>query len=334
MAMSTEDQHSKGPLNQINSAEFSSCPKCGAAMPREMRFCRSCGYRLGEGLSEFSETIRLPGATNQQGPAATNAPVTGGPLFNAANPQFEQWRNRKRRRRGHWVFWVLLSFGIASVAGGGLIRFGTGHRGSQTRVTAPKAEGGSFVGADRFETTPAGLSLGVVTPPGSAADKAGLVGGDVITSFDGKPVNSRDQLMHILSETPVGRTVEVVYLRDGEKKTTKLTTISEDENDGLREAFDDRDGGQGKIGVDSLDQVDVPGMKIKGVRIGRLEKNLPAKMAGVKEGDVVIEFGGTPIRTGEELRMRIRRTMPGSSVKIVVVRGTDKVEIPLMVGEA
>jgi serine protease Do len=65
-----------------------------------------------------------------------------------------------------------------------------------------------------------------------------------------------------------------------------------------------------------------------------LEKNLPAKMAGVKEGDVVIEFGGTPIRTGEELRMRIRRTMPGSSVKIVVVRGTDKVEIPLMVGEA
>ncbi len=28
-------------------------------MPREMRFCRACGQRLGEGLAEYVETVRF-----------------------------------------------------------------------------------------------------------------------------------------------------------------------------------------------------------------------------------------------------------------------------------
>ena len=36
------------------------CPHCGAPMPREMRFCRACGSRLGEGPAEYTETVRFP----------------------------------------------------------------------------------------------------------------------------------------------------------------------------------------------------------------------------------------------------------------------------------
>ena len=39
-----------------------SCPNCHAALLRGMRFCRACGYRLGEGSAEYTETVRFDGA--------------------------------------------------------------------------------------------------------------------------------------------------------------------------------------------------------------------------------------------------------------------------------
>ena len=38
------------------------CAQCGAPMPFGMRFCRSCGNRLGEGSAEYTETVRFPNA--------------------------------------------------------------------------------------------------------------------------------------------------------------------------------------------------------------------------------------------------------------------------------
>src|SRR6185295_18649395 len=87
-------------------------------------------------------------------------------------------------------------------------------------------------------------------PPGSPADKAGLVGGDIITSFDGRPVRKSDDMTNLLRQTPIGKTVEVLYLRDGEPKKTQLTTISPDEADQLKDAFDDRPEGQGYFGYE------------------------------------------------------------------------------------
>ena len=40
------------------------CAQCGAPMPKEMRFCRSCGNRLGEGPAEYTETVRFPNTTS------------------------------------------------------------------------------------------------------------------------------------------------------------------------------------------------------------------------------------------------------------------------------
>src|SRR3954471_22159865 len=38
------------------------CPNCHTLMPSEMRFCRACGCRLGEGIEEYTETVRFDGA--------------------------------------------------------------------------------------------------------------------------------------------------------------------------------------------------------------------------------------------------------------------------------
>jgi len=67
--------------------------------------------------------------------------------------------------------------------------------------------------------------------PGSAAEKAGLLGasvndtgiipGDIITAIDAKPVNSTNELLSLLDERQVGDTVHVTVLRDG--TATELT---------------------------------------------------------------------------------------------------------------
>jgi S1-C subfamily serine protease len=72
-----------------------------------------------------------------------------------------------------------------------------------------------------------------------------------------------------------------------------------------------------------------------GVRLDDIYGSRPADIAGVKKGDIVIEFDGIPIRTGGELLMRLNRALPYSTIKLVVMRGGDKlekVEIPVKLG--
>jgi serine protease Do len=58
---------------------------------------------------------------------------------------------------------------------------------------------------------------------GSPAVNAGLRGGDMIVEFDGKPVRSTNQLAEIVAGTPVGRTVKLKFVRNGQAQTASIT---------------------------------------------------------------------------------------------------------------
>jgi serine protease Do len=58
---------------------------------------------------------------------------------------------------------------------------------------------------------------------GSPASAAGLRGGDLIVEFDGKPVGSPNQLAEIVAGTPVGRTVKLEFVRNGQAQTASIT---------------------------------------------------------------------------------------------------------------
>jgi serine protease Do len=192
----------------------------------------------------------------------------------------------------------------------------------------------SYAGTNGWENSDAGVTFTHVNPPGGPADKAGLVGGDVIVSFDGQKIEDDDQLNDLMTRTPVGKTVDIVYMRDGETRNTKLTTISRDEFRNLSDAFERRPEGRGQFGFDDGDAepVEIPGTKMHGVRLDTILNSRPADMAGIKKGDVVVEFDGVPIRTVAEFRMRVRRALPYSTVKVVVMRGGEKLEIPVKMG--
>lgn len=332
------------------SAEFESteCPNCHAMLPRGMRFCRACGYRLGEGLEEYVETVRLnPRVSAEARPQGATADASKGQKADPFQPQAwgamapqaaamplskDSKLSGVRKRKGNWMLWVVLAIVLLSVTGGGLLTpFALRSRGSSGRGAAATAATKAFFGINGFKSDSGGASFEYVTPPDGPADKAGLVGGDVITSFDGQPVKNDGDMRRLLEATPVGKTVDVVFVRDGQTHTTKLTTISKEEGERLGDAFDDRDKGYLKEGTD-IDRVIVPGMNIYGVRLNRIGKSGPADLAGLKDGDIVIEFGGIPTRTRRELEVRIERAQPYSTVTVVVIRDGQRMEIPVKVG--
>jgi putative serine protease PepD len=67
-----------------------------------------------------------------------------------------------------------------------------------------------------------GLRVAAVTAGGPAAS-AGLRVGDIITSVQGEPATSTDQLMAVTLSKRAGDRVELGYLRDGSKRTATIT---------------------------------------------------------------------------------------------------------------
>lgn len=313
-----------------DGVETVTCQNCRAAMVRGMRFCRNCGYRLGEGVEEYAETVRFGGMPNA--PTGEHGMTVPGARTTTFAPVGAATSSRKKRFScaggGGWMMWLAIAVAIFAATGGGWFFKSIKNGSSPIRVSVNTPR--SFFGTgEGFETTPGDDGAMITSAlPGSPADKAGLVGGDIVIGFDGHSVHGEDDIREKLRSTPVGKTVEVEYVRDGETKRTLLTTISEGDYD--RDDF--LPDPQGQLGISGLERVPVPGLNIHGVQVGNVRRNNPADLAGWKDDDIVIEFDGTPIRTADELGNRIDRATPGNTVKTVIIRNGEKLEIPVKVG--
>src|SRR5437762_10242499 len=84
------------------------CAQCGSPMPKEMRFCRSCGNRLGEGPAEYTETVRLPNSAN----ARSGDPFRPGFTPPMMRPGTSSMSGKRKRRLGGmtWVFIAIAVF--------------------------------------------------------------------------------------------------------------------------------------------------------------------------------------------------------------------------------
>ena len=323
-------QNAPEPLNAETGYGSTNCKNCHSPMPGGLRFCRNCGYRLGEGSAEYTETVRFNGTTAaSSGAAAMPVPPFGmGAGQMAPYPSALPARRKKRISGMAWIFLAVIIFFVV----GGIVTQAIRQVGRGINAGIQRAAPRSYAGVNEFDTVEGGVTFDSIEAPGSPADKAGLVGGDIITTFDGQPVSEDDQLMDLLGNTPIGKTVDVVFIRDGETKTTKLTTISEGELSQLGRAFANRPEGRGRLGIDDQEQVEIPGTKLHGVRLGEVTASLPGDMAGLKSGDIVIQMGDIPIRTASELNYRIQVAIPYKPIDFVIMRGSERMVIPVKMG--
>src|SRR5262245_4092092 len=241
------------------SANQTICSNCHSTMPSELRFCRNCGFRLTSELGGYTATD------------------TSGPFVPPGQAK------RKRRISGmSWIFIGLLAFFVVAAGFTALVAPLRNH----TIVNRTPINRAVIVA--RFDQSDEGVFLESASLPNGPADKAGLIGGDHIVSFDGQKIEKENQLEDLIEKTPIGKTVDVEYWRDDEKKVAKLTTISQDEERKLNREFEKRPEGRAQFGYEDGDaeRVKVPGMSIYGVKLGTILRSRPADLSGIKEGDI------------------------------------------------
>jgi serine protease Do len=68
-----------------------------------------------------------------------------------------------------------------------------------------------------------------------------------------------------------------------------------------------------------------------GALVGDVVPKGPADKAGIKSGDVVLEFGGKPVRDSRHFKLQVARIKPGDSVPVKILRdgSTKKLEVAI-----
>lgn len=125
--------------------------------------------------------------------------------------------------------------------------------------------------------------------PGSPADKGGLQDGDVIIKFDGKRVIDVPKFRLMVAETPPGKEVELVIVRDRKEKVIRVKLGEMPGAVALRKEVEKDEGWLG-IKVASLTDPSIEryGLKEKeGVVVVDVKVGSPAYDSGIREGDVI-----------------------------------------------
>lgn len=157
----------------------------------------------------------------------------------------------------------------------------------------------------------------VTDVPEGPAKQAGLLAGDVILTFNGKPVaNSRD-LTRTVADSPIGEAVPVVVEREGTEMTIDVTL-------GRRETDEEAATPQAKSDQTPVQpqQAEVMGLSLKaldadiaeelglphgteGLAVIKVDPASEAADKGLDRGDIIVEAGQRPVTSLKDLTDRI-----------------------------
>ena len=152
---------------------------------------------------------------------------------------------------------------------------------------------------------------GVLVPdvsPDSAAAKAGLKAGDIITAFDGQPVEKAAEFQRRVAMKKPGSEVEITILRDDKKKTLTAKLEERPSNDQL--ASNAKEQASEKLGLtvqnltdDIAKQLELVGQK--GVLVTDVESGSPAAMADIQPGSLIQEVNRKPVDNVSEFKKAV-----------------------------
>ena len=132
---------------------------------------------------------------------------------------------------------------------------------------------------------------------GSAAARAGIEPGDVITSVRGQPIKSNAELRNAIGMLKVGDDVTIGLLREGKPRT--VTAV-------LREAAQIPDASAIHPALAGAELVEVAEETAGGVRVRAVTQGSPAAQAGLLADDRIIAVNRERVNTLAELREAAR----------------------------
>ncbi len=194
---------------------------------------------------------------------------------------------------------------------------------------------------------------------GSAAEKAGLKEGDIITKIGSKAIANPDDLMNTVTTYKPKQDVNIFYKRDGKTEQAKATlgerTMMSAFNLNMngfknnmqnlnlqmeklrslpRHPFTMQFGlGQGKLGL-SIEDTD----NDSGAKITDVDEESPAAKSGLKENDIITEVNGKKVKDVNELKREISDVKDKNNYNIKAKRNNSdmnfEVKIPKKINKA
>lgn len=163
----------------------------------------------------------------------------------------------------------------------------------------------------------------------SPAAKAGLKPGDVITAFNGHHIESSSQLPVLVANTAPGTRATLDVIHKGSKRQVGIT-VGELKNTQVA-ANTSVGGDHGRLGL-VVRPLDPQEQKEMGVHGGLLVKDAtgPAALAGIQQGDVILAFNNTPVKSVEQLRALLSKA--GKHIALLVQRDNLKTYVPINLG--
>jgi serine protease Do len=154
----------------------------------------------------------------------------------------------------------------------------------------------------------------------SPAAKAGLRPGDVIVTYDGKPVDSPRVLPPLVANTPVGRSVPLGIVRDGVRQMVNVTVGNFADAKEARVAASGEppaeSRGSERLGLGLAELTPELAQRFglqgeRGVVVTEVKPDSPAALAGLAPGDLIREVNRVPVRGLEDVQRGIARTPAG-----------------------
>ncbi|MDY4594184.1 MAG: Do family serine endopeptidase [[Pasteurella] aerogenes] len=147
--------------------------------------------------------------------------------------------------------------------------------------------------------------------PNSAAEKAGIKAGDIITAINGQKLATFAELRAKIATSGAGKEIELTYLRDGKSDNVKVTLQSDEQTQTSASNI-----------LSNLDGADLENYNkngIQGVSVTKIAPRSLAEQRGLKVGDIIVGINRTKIENLTQLR-KILDQNP-TAVALNIVRG-------------
>jgi len=157
----------------------------------------------------------------------------------------------------------------------------------------------------------------------SAAAKAGLKEGDIITKVGDTKIDDADDLYEAVGKYNPDDKVAITYKRDGKENTT-TATLEKSKQMNLSFNYNNDDFKHIGPGVRAFGWSGKPrlGMQVqdtdegKGVKVLDVDDDTPAEKAGIKEDDIITDVNGKAVNSVDELRDAVKELKEGDVIKL------------------
>jgi serine protease Do len=175
----------------------------------------------------------------------------------------------------------------------------------------------------------AGVLVGDVPDPDTPAGRAGIRSGDVITTFDGKPVKTPRELTNAVASMPVGSSVVVDFIRNGERQSVTVELAERPAETAARvvppdeEERPDNDTTRLGVSAQTITPAEAERMKLKiasGALVLAVQPGSPAADADMRHGDVIHKIDQKEVKTVEDLAQAVSALRDGQEVAVQIER--------------